>query len=114
MLFKVILGLSVILLPQVSYSGFVQSDWVTIDQVSMGYNVKRVNLVFYPSTNPIPNPNNCTPSNEAAIDEEQVNQDHLYTLALAAFTSKKEVKLVICDDRCSNSGRVKVMSIHAK
>jgi hypothetical protein len=108
---KIISFVVTILLACISHAGEVTSDWIKIDQIKLGWNVNRVTLQFI---DPIPNPYGCYQPTTAAIDEDHVNLDHLYSLALTQFAANKEIQLVVYDDRCSYSNRIKILSIYAR
>ncbi|MGD8910938.1 MAG: hypothetical protein PVI92_16500 [Chromatiales bacterium] len=93
------------------YGGVVTTDWVNIKQIQLGWNVKRVNFRLEQE---IENPASCSSTYTASIDEDRVNLEHLYALALTSFASQKEVQFVISDSACSNNGKIKIISIYSK
>ena len=91
--------------------GTVTTGWLYIDQILLGWNVKRLNYTFDQT---LPNPANCSIASGGSVDEDQVNLDHIYSLSLVAFSAHKPVQLVLADDACSFNGRVKIVSLNAK
>ncbi|WHI48191.1 hypothetical protein ACJJIW_00370 [Microbulbifer sp. JMSA004] len=85
------------------------SGWTTIEQISLGWGTKRVNLTL---KDEMPDPLDCSDAvYMVQADESAPNLDHILSIALSAHTAGKEVNLIIDDSNCSAGGNIKLLSI---
>lgn len=88
---------------------------VYITNMNLGWGVKRVNLIL---SKPVPMAESTHSSlackysmKEVQADENLVNIDHFYSLALAAYIAKKPVQVYISETECSAGERMRAISI---
>ncbi|WP_444958002.1 hypothetical protein [Microbulbifer sp. ZKSA002] len=85
------------------------SGWTSIEQISLGWGSKRVNLML---KDEMPDPLDCSDANSMVqADENAPNLDHILSIALTAHSAGKEVNLVIDDENCSAGGNIRLLSL---
>lgn len=88
-----------------------ETGWVHVTELGSGWGNLRTNIYV---EDEIYNPAGCVNPHGYQVNEDAINGDRIFTLALAAFAAQKEVKITIDDEVCSNNGNPKVLSIRLR
>lgn len=84
------------------------SGWTYISQLGTGWSVDRTNIYVEDAVN---NPANCNLNDFYQVDEDAPQGGKVFSIALTAFASGKEVNILYDETSCSYGGRPKVISI---
>lgn len=84
------------------------TGWVKVTEVLTGTNNDRVNIIVDGN---ISNPANCAYTDFYQVNEDGLNKDKIFSMALVALTSSREFSITFSDTNCSLAARPLIQAV---